>query len=41
MSTVFANGRSIVHKGDGLVNTCAIPDVCKTPHQAVLFRSLT
>mgnify|MGYP002762518978 CR=1 FL=1 len=31
MITVFANGRSIVHKGDRLVNTCAVPDVCKTP----------
>lgn len=31
MPTVFANGRSIVHKGDGQVNTAAPPDVCKTP----------
>lgn len=31
MSTVFANGRSIVHKGDGQTNTAAPPDVCKTP----------
>ena len=31
MITVFANGRSIVHKGDRLVDTCAVPDVCKTP----------
>ena len=29
--TVFANGRSIVHAGDGQVNTAAPPDVCKTP----------
>ncbi|WP_255636833.1 DUF4150 domain-containing protein [Hyalangium versicolor] len=31
MSKVYANGRSVVHKGDGQVNTCAVPDVCKTP----------
>ena len=31
MATVFANGRSIVHKGDGQTNVGAIPDVCKTP----------
>lgn len=31
MPTVFANSRSIVHKGDGQTNTAAIPDVCKTP----------
>ena len=31
MATVFANSRSIVHKGDGQVNTAAPPDVCKTP----------
>lgn len=31
MSKVYANGRSVIHKGDGLVNTCAVPDVCKTP----------
>ncbi len=29
--SVFANGRSILHKGDGGVQTCPIPDVCKTP----------
>lgn len=29
--TVFANGRSILHKGDGRVQTCPIPDMCKTP----------
>jgi hypothetical protein len=28
---VFANSRSIVHGGDGQVNTAAPPDVCKTP----------
>lgn len=31
MSKVYANGRSVIHKGDGQVNTCAVPDVCKTP----------
>jgi hypothetical protein len=31
MATVFANSRSIVHSGDGQVNTAAPPDVCKTP----------
>lgn len=31
MATVFANGRSIVHQGDGQTNTSAPPDVCKTP----------
>src|SRR5262245_22331608 len=31
MSTVFANNRTIVHKGDGMTNTAAPPDVCKTP----------
>ncbi len=31
MATVFANGRSIVHKGDGQTNTSAPPDACKTP----------
>ena len=31
MGKVFANGRSIVHQGDGLVQTCPTPDVCKTP----------
>ncbi|MCP3136627.1 DUF4150 domain-containing protein [Pyxidicoccus xibeiensis] len=34
MSKVFANGRSIAHKGDGQTNTCAVPDVCKTPSPA-------
>ena len=28
---VYANGRTIVHKGDGQVNASAPPDVCKTP----------
>jgi hypothetical protein len=31
MSKVYANGRSVVHQGDGQINTCAVPDVCKTP----------
>ena len=31
MPTVFANGRSIVHAGDGQINIAAPPDVCKTP----------
>ncbi|MFL5344932.1 MAG: DUF4150 domain-containing protein [Hyalangium sp.] len=31
MSKVYANGRTVVHQGDGLVNTDALPDVCKTP----------
>lgn len=31
MSPVYANGRSIVHKGDGQTQTTALPDVCKTP----------
>jgi hypothetical protein len=31
MPSVFANGRSITHKGDGLVQTAVAPDVCKTP----------
>ena len=31
MSKVYANGRSITHKGDGQVNAAAPPDVCKTP----------
>jgi hypothetical protein len=31
MPTVFANGRSIIHKGDALVQTAVAPDVCKTP----------
>lgn len=30
-SSVFANGRTIVHAGDGLVFVAAGPDVCKTP----------
>jgi hypothetical protein len=29
--SVFANKRKIVHKGNGLVETCPAPDVCKTP----------
>ena len=31
MATVFANGRSILHAGDGLQHIAAPPDVCKTP----------
>ncbi|HEY0136373.1 MAG TPA: DUF4150 domain-containing protein [Nannocystis sp.] len=31
MSSVFANGRSILHSGDGLKHVAAPPDVCKTP----------
>jgi hypothetical protein len=31
MSKVYANGRTVVHQGDGQVNTDALPDVCKTP----------
>jgi uncharacterized Zn-binding protein involved in type VI secretion len=31
MTKAYANGRSIVHKGDGKTNTSAVPDVCKTP----------
>lgn len=31
MPTVFANGRSILHAGDGLKHVAAPPDVCKTP----------
>ncbi len=31
MSSVYANGRSILHKGDGLTQTSGPPDVCKTP----------
>ncbi|WP_437675012.1 DUF4150 domain-containing protein [Sorangium sp. So ce131] len=29
--SVFANNRSIIHKGDSGVHTAAPPDVCKTP----------
>ncbi|CAM2007573.1 DUF4150 domain-containing protein [Acanthopleuribacter pedis] len=28
---VYANSRSVVHKGDSLTNVSAVPDVCKTP----------
>ena len=31
MASVFANGRSIVHAGDGQTNVSGPPDVCKTP----------
>lgn len=29
--SVFANNRKIAHKGNGQVETCPVPDVCKTP----------
>jgi hypothetical protein len=29
--TVFANGRSLVHKDDGSTHVAGVPDVCKTP----------
>src|SRR5690242_4481460 len=31
MGSVFANGRSILHKGDGNTHIAAPPDVCKVP----------
>ncbi|KFE61926.1 DUF4150 domain-containing protein [Hyalangium minutum] len=31
MSKVYINGRSVIHKGDGQINTSSVPDVCKTP----------
>lgn len=31
MAEVFANARSVAHKGDGGSQTCPTPDVCKTP----------
>jgi|GEM_PF-3145756 len=31
MSKVFANGRSVIHKGSGNTHTSAAPDVCKVP----------
>jgi hypothetical protein len=34
MSTVFANGRLILSKGDKQQHVCAVPDVCKTPSPA-------
>ncbi|HRI66162.1 MAG TPA: DUF4150 domain-containing protein [Polyangium sp.] len=34
MADVFANFRSILHKGDGLQHVAAPPDVCKTPSPA-------
>ena len=34
MSTVYANARLILSKGDGLVHVAAAPDVCKTPTPA-------
>lgn len=33
-SDVTANSRTVVHKGDGIVNVSALPDVCKTPMPA-------
>src|SRR3954462_8495552 len=29
--SVFANGRSILHKDDGGTHVAGVPDVCKTP----------
>lgn len=34
MTRAYANGRTIVHKGDGLVDVAGPPDVCKTPSPA-------
>ncbi|MBZ4417983.1 DUF4150 domain-containing protein [Myxococcus sp. RHSTA-1-4] len=31
MTTTYANGRSVLHAGDGNTQTAAAPDVCKTP----------
>lgn len=31
MSNVFANGRLVLNAGDGMTQTCPVPDVCKTP----------
>ncbi|MFO7563122.1 MAG: DUF4150 domain-containing protein [Enhygromyxa sp.] len=31
MTKVYANGRTVLHKGDGLTQTSGPPDVCKTP----------
>ncbi|WP_414639279.1 DUF4150 domain-containing protein [Archangium sp.] len=31
MSNVFVNGRLALNAGDGLTQTCPVPDVCKTP----------
>lgn len=31
MSKVYANGRLILHAGDGLIQQAPLPDVCKTP----------
>ena len=31
MTKVYANGRSIIHKGSGNTHTSAAPDVCKVP----------
>ncbi|CAN91357.1 hypothetical protein sce1200 [Sorangium cellulosum So ce56] len=34
MSNVFANGRLVLHQGDGLTHIAAPPDVCKVPTPA-------
>ncbi|MBZ5714680.1 PAAR-like domain-containing protein [Nannocystis pusilla] len=34
MTRAYANGRTIVHRGDGLVDVAGPPDVCKTPSPA-------
>ncbi|WP_437725794.1 DUF4150 domain-containing protein [Sorangium sp. So ce861] len=34
MSNVFANGRLVLHQGDGLTHVAAPPDVCKVPTPA-------
>ena len=34
MSDTTANGKTILHKGDGLQHVAATPDVCKTPSPA-------
>lgn len=31
MSNAFANGRLVLNAGDGMTQTCPVPDVCKTP----------
>lgn len=31
MTKVYANGRTVIHKGDGLTQSSGPPDVCKTP----------
>ena len=34
MGEIFANGRSVLHKGDGTTHVAAPPDVCKVPTPA-------